>query len=59
MSVSVTRQLLDEISKDEELYNELVKKIVLAIIKNEEIRKMFVESILNEIRSEEEKNVAK
>ncbi len=58
MSVSVTRQLLDE-SKDEELYNELVKKIVLAIIKNEEIRKMFVESILNEIRSEEEKNVAK
>lgn len=49
---------MDE-SKDEELYNELVKKIVLAIIKNEEIRKMFVESILNEIRSEEEKNVAK
>jgi DNA anti-recombination protein RmuC len=50
----VTRELLDEISKDEKLYDELVRKIAVGIARNDEVRALVLNSIIRDIATKKD-----
>ncbi|TRM74129.1 hypothetical protein DJ532_13570 [Sulfolobus sp. A20-N-F8] len=47
--MGVARELLDEISKDEKLYDELVRKVAIGIARNDEVRMLILNSIIRDI----------
>ncbi|TRM73165.1 hypothetical protein DJ528_12180, partial [Sulfolobus sp. B5] len=52
--MGVARELLDEISKDEKLYDELVRKVAIGIARNDEVRMLILNSIIRDIATKKD-----
>jgi DNA repair ATPase RecN len=52
--VSVTRQLIEEISKDPKLYDELVSKIAVGIATKDEVKMLVLNSIIKDVATKKD-----